>query len=221
MSLKRTLKVAAPIAALAVTTLNGQVGRGTTEWLTAGGDAQRTFWVRADPKISVESLSKPGFELQWTQKFDNRNRGANGLLNGVTANGVTLFVPMSIVAGSSNSVYGIDNDTGYVVWQRKFDAAMPAATAACPGGMTAGPTRIVSLEPPPITLALAGIEAPGGGRAGQSYRSVIGEPGQGVPLEGRGGRAGGGAPAAPAAQAGQGQGAAGVSACRQMQVTEI
>jgi hypothetical protein len=39
------------------------------------------------------------------------------------ASGVTLFVPMSIVTGSSNNVYGIDNDTGYVVWQH-FDALM-------------------------------------------------------------------------------------------------
>jgi outer membrane protein assembly factor BamB len=206
MSLKRTLKVAAPIAALAVTTLHGQVGRGSTEWLTAGGDAQRTFWIRTDPKISVESMSAPGFALQWTQKLDNRMRGGNGLLNGVTANGVTLFVPMSVVAGSSNTVYALDNDTGYVVWQRKFDAAMPAATAQCPGGMTAGPTRIVTLEPPPITLALAGLAPVGGGRAGQTYRSVIGEPGQGVPLEGRGG---GGRQNAPAAAPGGAQGARG------------
>ena len=47
---------------------------------------------------------------------------------GVTAAGVTLFVPMSIVGGSSNNVYGIDNDLGYVVWQRHFDAPLPAAT---------------------------------------------------------------------------------------------
>jgi hypothetical protein len=100
------------------------------------------------------------------------------------------------------------------VWQRRFEAQIPAATAQCPGGMTAGPTRIVTLEPPPITFALAGIEPPGGGRAGQSYRSVIGEPGQGVPLEGRGGRAGGGAPANPAAQAGLGLGAQGAQGGR-------
>src|SRR5688572_32665061 len=118
-----------------VANVGAQVGRGSTEWLTAGGDAQRTFWVRTDPKISVASMSKPGFELQWTKKLDNRNRGANGLLHGVTANGVTIFVPMSVVAGSSNNVYGIDNDTGYVVWQRRFDAQLPAATAQCPGGM--------------------------------------------------------------------------------------
>lgn len=193
MSIKRTLKIVAPLAALLAATLHAQVGRGTTEWLTAGGDAQRTFWIRTDPKISVTSMSQPGFERQWSTKLDNRTRGANGLQHGVSANGVTLFVPMSIVAGSSNNIYALDNDIGYVVWQRQFDAPLPAATAQCPGGITAGATRIVPLVPPAI-----GVPGASGGRAAQSYRSVIGEPGQGVPLEGRGGRGPGGPPAAGA-----------------------
>ena len=196
----RIVKTATPFAVLlAAATLHGQVGRGTTEWLTAGADAQRTFWIRTDPKISVASMSQPGFERQWSAKLDNKSRGISGLAHGVTANGVTLFVPMSVVAGSSNNVYALDNDTGYVVWQRHFDAPIPAATAQCPGGMTAGATRIVPLVPPPITLPAAG-----GGRAAQSYRSVIGEPGAGVPLEARGRGAAPGTPAgtAPAAAPG-------------------
>src|SRR4029450_11239866 len=103
-----------------VAAMGAQVGRGTTEWLTAGADAQRTFWIRTDPKISVAAVSEPGFERQWSAKLDARTRGVNGLQHGVTANGVTLFVPMSIVASSSNSVYALDNDTGYIVWQRQF-----------------------------------------------------------------------------------------------------
>src|SRR5260221_3620641 len=175
----RALRTAMPLTAvLLAATIHGQVGRGTTEWPTAGADAQRTFWVRSDPKISVESISQPGFERQWSAKLDNKARGANGLAHGVTANGVTLFVPMSVVAGSSNNVYALDNDTGYVVWQRHFDAALPAATAQCPGGMTAGATRIVPLVPPPITIPAGG----GARRPPPASPSVIGEPGQGVPL---------------------------------------
>ena len=96
----------------------------------------------------MAALSKPGFEQQWKSKLDNQPRGAHGLAQGVTASGVTLFVPMSVVAGSSNNVYGIDNDLGYVVWQRHFDAALPAATAACAGGITSAATRIVKLDSP-------------------------------------------------------------------------
>ena len=64
-------KAAAAFAVgLIAATLHAQVGRGGSEWLTARGDAQRTSWIRTDPKISVESMSQPGFDLQWTAKLD-------------------------------------------------------------------------------------------------------------------------------------------------------
>jgi hypothetical protein len=196
-----------------------QPGRGGSQWLTALADAQRTSWVRADDKISVETLSKPGFELQWKTTIDNQPRGRNGLAQGVTAAGVTLFVPMSLVTGSSNNVYAIDNDIGYVVWQRHFDVAVPAATPACPGGITSAATRIVRLDP----SATAGAPARVSGRGAVGYRSLLGEPGQGVPVEGRAGGPGrsggpsgapapaaarGAKPAAPAGRAGAARGAA-------------
>jgi hypothetical protein len=182
-----------------------QVGRGGTQWHTALSDAQRTSWVRFDDKISVASLSQPGFELQWKSKLDNQARGSYGPGQGVTAAGVTLFVPMSIVTGSSNKVFAIDNDLGYVVWQRQFGGTLPAPTAACPGGIAAGATRIVRLD--------AAVTPPAGfgaGRGNVGYRTLLGEPGQGVPVEGRlggPGRAGGPPPPPPAAAAPAGRGA--------------
>ena len=157
-----------------------QPGRGGSQWLTALADAQRTSWIRSDDKISVEALSQPGFALQWQVKLDNEPRGTYGLGQGVTASGVTLFVPMSLVTGSSNTVYGIDNDIGYVVWQRRFDAPLPAPTPECPGGTTSAATRIVSLTPP--ATAGRGVSF---GRGSVGYRSLLGEPGEGVPVEGR------------------------------------
>jgi hypothetical protein len=195
-------------AAGAVT--SAQPGRGGSQWLTALADAQRTSWVRTDDKISVAALSKPGFELQWKSKLDNLPRGAHGLNQGVTASGVTLFVPMSVVAGSSNNLYGIDNDLGYVVWQRQFDLPLVAGSPACPGGITSAATRIVRLD----AAAPAAGRGFGGGRAGAGYRSLLGEPGEGVPIEGRAGGPGrGAAPAgAPApAPAGVEQGARGAA----------
>ena len=168
-----------------------QPGRGGSQWLTSLADAQRTSWVRTDEKISVGTLSKPGFEQQWKAKLDNQPRGPHGLGQGVTASGVTLFVPISLVTGSSNNVYAIDNDTGYVVWQRHFDATLPASTSGCPGGITAGATRIVSLGPSATAPGAALIF---GGRGAVGYRSLLGEPGEGVPVEGPAagrGRAGG------------------------------
>jgi hypothetical protein len=179
---------------------------GGSQWLTAGGDAQRTSWIRSDAAISIQAMSKPGFELQWKTTLDNPSRGENGLSQGVTANGVTLFVPMSIVTARANNVYAIDNDTGYTVWQRHFDMPVPTATAGCPGGITAAATRIVAVAPPaPPAPAGAGAGQGGGNRGASGYRGAVGEPGQGVPNMRTGG-AGGNRGATP-----PGTGAAGAS----------
>ncbi|HTM26016.1 MAG TPA: PQQ-binding-like beta-propeller repeat protein [Vicinamibacterales bacterium] len=197
-----SITAAALGAAALFGTAYAQVGRGGSEWLTARGDAQRTSWIPTDALISVAALSKPGFELQWKTTLENANRGGYGLGQGVTAPGVTLFVPTSIVTGSSNNIYAIDSDTGYLVWQRHFDPPMATVTDVCPGGTTSAATRIVSIAPPPITAA----EPPGAGRAGQAYRSVLGEPGEGAPVDVRGGgpARGGTAPARAGAAPGRG-----------------
>lgn len=185
-----------------VAALPAQVGRGGSAWLTARGDAQRTSWIRSDALISVPAMSKPGFALQWKAALDNVSRRGYGLGGGVSAPGVTLFIPMQLVTGSSNNLYAIDSDTGYVVWQRHFDAPLPAATDTCPGGTLSAATRIVSVSPAPLT---AEPQRGGGGRAVQGYRSVLGQPGEGAPVEVRGGGAGrAGAPPA----GGRGPGAA-------------
>jgi hypothetical protein len=168
-------------AVLAGSVALAQPGRGGSQWLTAFADAQRTSWIRVDDKISVDALSKAGFDLQWRVKLENQPRGLSTLSQGVSAAGVTLFVPMSIVTGSSNNVYAIDNDIGYVVWQRHFDAPLPPVTSACPGGITSAATRIVRLDAS-ATSAGAGLNF---GRAAAGYRSLLGEPGEGVPIEGR------------------------------------
>jgi hypothetical protein len=192
---RQRLIFAAAGAAVAGSLTFAQPGRGGSQWLTAFADAQRTSWVRTDDKISVATLSKAGFDQQWKAHLDNQPRGLHGLAQGVTAAGVTLFVPMSIVAGSSNYVYGIDNDLGYIVWQRHFDAPLPTATPACGGGITSAATRIVRVDAP----AAAGGRAFGGGRGSAGYRSLLGEPGEGVPVEGRAGGPGRGGDPAPAA----------------------
>lgn len=193
-----------------------QVGRGWSDWPTPYVDAQRTSWLRTDPNISIESLSRPGFDLQWTSKLDNLRRGLEGPTQGVTASGVTLFVPVSLVGSGSNNLYMLDNDTGHVVWSRTFDGTPPQPTA-CSGGIAA-PTRIVSAIAEP-TPAPGAVLPPAGRGNQQGYRSLLGEPGQGIPVEPRGGGAGraggarGGAPApagrqggAPEAGRGQGRG---------------
>ena len=200
MRATRVLVLISTLAAVVGVAL-AQPGRGGgSQWLTALADAQRTSWIRTDDKISAATLAKPGFALQWTSKLANQPRGVSGLTQGVTAAGVTLFVPMSVVGGSSNNIYGIDNDLGHVVWEKHFDSPLPPATGACSGGLTSPATRIVRADgylPTPF----GGF---GGGRGAVGYRSLLGEPGEGVPVEGRaggGGRTGDPSGVAPAAGA--------------------
>ena len=102
MRVQRLLMIVTAVSAGSIAL--AQPGRGGSQWLTAFADAQRTSWIRTDDKISVAAMAKPGFELQWKVKLDNQPRGPQGLAQGVTASGVTLFVPMSLVAGSSNTL---------------------------------------------------------------------------------------------------------------------
>ncbi|MEX2300402.1 MAG: hypothetical protein WD733_05665, partial [Bryobacterales bacterium] len=51
--------------------------RGGSDWMTAGYDPQRSRWVRSDPKISLESMRKPGFQLEWKLPLKNEARQLN------------------------------------------------------------------------------------------------------------------------------------------------
>jgi hypothetical protein len=96
-----------------------------------------------DDKISVQALSAPGFELQWTSKLDSQPRGAVSAR--ATASGVTLFVPLSLVTGSSNNVYAIvttsatSSGSGTSARRSRTDRGLPRR-------LSAGATRIARLD---------------------------------------------------------------------------
>jgi outer membrane protein assembly factor BamB len=146
------------------------------DWPATGADAQRTGWLRLDPNISVENLSKPAFEFLWREKLDTAPRQSVSLNQGVTMNALFGFAPASFVTGASNVVFALDNDTGYPLWTRRFDAPLPAPTAQCRGGMTGAAARVVSLVREPLQLPAPGAPLPG-------YRGGSGLPGEGVPME--------------------------------------
>ena len=175
----RVITVAATIAAVGI--ISSQ-GRGNpTEWPTADGDAQHTSWIRTDVSISPETMSQPGFELQWKTTLESPVRHGVSLGAGVVASGVNIFTPLSIIGAPSNQVFAVDNDTGNLFWTRRFDGTLAAGTAACPGGISGTLTRMVNLTTP------APGAGRGGGRGRGSYSSAVGEPGAGVPIPGRGG----------------------------------
>jgi len=197
--MKRTHRIATLLAAVLFTgaVAIAQVGRGWSDWPTPYADAQRTSWLRTDPNISVEALSKSGFNLQWTSKLDELGRSAH-LTPGVTASGVTLFVPVSLIAGP-NKLYMVDNDTGYIVWSRTFEQLPPPTSGSCAGGISSAPTRIVSGVAEPTIAALPPAVPQATNANQQGYRSLLGEPGEGIPVEPRPAGARGGPPGPPGA----------------------
>ena len=180
-------------AILAAAGIAWSQGRGNpTEWPTAYGDAQHTSWIRTDVNISAETMSRPGFELQWKTTLESPVRHGASLGAGVVASGVNIFTPLSTIAAPSNQIFAVDNDTGNLFWTRRFEGTLAAGSAACPGGISGTLTRMVSLTPPPPGAGR------GGGRGRGSYSSAVGEPGAGVPIASRGGGRGTAAPATTA-----------------------
>ena len=177
-------------AFLCAGTARAQFGRGAPEWMTDGGDAQRSSWIRSDPKISVASLGKPGFAVVWKIKLDHEPGPAATLDRYIGYRG---FRSLALMASTSGDLTGIDTDLGRVEWKR----SLPVSAAACSGGMTAEAVRPTNVAYPSAPAAR------GGGTFGRSgpAKSGVGQAGEGAvtiaeiaaraaaePTGGRGGR---------------------------------
>lgn len=152
--------------------------RGIGDWTTSGGDAQRSSWVRIDPKISVESLQKPGFELVWKLKLNNASRQLNSLTPPALIDfyiSYRGFRTLGFFGGSSDTVVGVDTDLARIEWEKNFGPSPPAAGSSipCPGGMTSAVTR------PAMTTYAPNLGGRGFGR-GTPAKSGVGEPFQGA-----------------------------------------
>jgi outer membrane protein assembly factor BamB len=173
--------------------------RSAPDWTTQGFDAQRTSWMRVDPYISIDNMSK--FQFIWKLKVDNESRHGNALTAPVALGNLMTFrgfKSLIFVGGSSNNVYGIDYDFGTMFWRTHHNytagAREYAGSATCPGGMTLPLTRATALTPP-AQLAFFGFARPP-----RPAKGEVGEPGKGAPqlaeiaarLAARGNRGGGG-----------------------------
>ena len=115
-------------------------------WLTDGGDAQRTSWQRDERLISPTTVK--AMRLMWKLQLDNEPRQLHSLFPPLIVGEVTTpagVKQIGVVAGVSNNVYGIDLDTGTQLWKRHFDKGFEEPTGQrdayvlCPGGLTATP----------------------------------------------------------------------------------
>src|SRR3954469_15518663 len=103
---KRVLVCAGVFAGVA----SAQFGGGPA-WNAAGGDAQRTSWVRADPNISVANMQKPGFQFLWKVKLNNEAKGDYAVSQAVDFPryiGYRGFRSYAFFGGASNTAVALD-----------------------------------------------------------------------------------------------------------------
>ena len=117
MRTKLTASFACAFVCLGVA--HAQFGRGAAEWSTSGGDAHRSSSVASDPKISKESLSKPGFALFWKMKLNNEPRQLNGLTPPTLMDrhiGIHGFRSFGLSRVAGNRIYAVDTDLARIDW---------------------------------------------------------------------------------------------------------
>lgn len=133
---------------LALCSLLAQAQRGPQEWLTWGGDIERTGWNRAESALSKKTVGK--LSLKWKTRIDAQvpieiESGASMLTGPLVAQGVrtrrgtkTLVYTLS----SSNTMSALDAGTGAIVWQRRLENVVEPANPAswlCTNTSTATP----------------------------------------------------------------------------------
>src|SRR5262249_4575165 len=104
-----TKRFTALVSLMLLGTAYGQ--RGAGDWMTSGGDPQRSGWIRTDVKISAKNMAAPGFGLVWKVKV------GDGAMSGVTPPalidfyiGYRGFRTLSFFGANSNKVVAVDSD---------------------------------------------------------------------------------------------------------------
>jgi outer membrane protein assembly factor BamB len=120
--------------------------RRKADWLTDGGDPQRTAWQRHETILTTDTVKD--MKLLWKIRLDNETRQMHSLFTPLIAGNVSTSSgpkEIAVVAGVSDNVFGIDAETGTLLWSRHFDSTFQEQPGGrgggtlCPGGLTATP----------------------------------------------------------------------------------
>jgi hypothetical protein len=197
----RRLAVLSSVVALAAAGVARAQGSGS--WTTTGGDAQRTSWVRTDPKITKDAVQKGEFQFLWKNKLENEARQLNSLTQPVILPNIISykgFKALAYIGGSSDNVYAIDYDLNRMFWKRHLNTASTApGTLACPGGLTTIARQTPLMPPGPAAGRGGFLGARGGAGARGRGAAPGGAPGGTTPAAGAAAPAAG-PPGAPGAQ---------------------
>jgi hypothetical protein len=117
------------------------------DWLTYGGDPERTNWQKYERDLNKDNVRN--LRLLWKRQLDNQPDGRNvltaPLILGptITHRGIKELV---FVAGASDNIYAVDADLGRLFWKRHIDTA---PKSPCGLGLTATPVLAPLQTPKP------------------------------------------------------------------------
>jgi outer membrane protein assembly factor BamB len=112
------------------------------DWPTQSGSPQRDGWAKSETGFTRENAK--GLELLYKYKAENQSRGADALTTPIINTRIITYLGFKeelVFGGSSDHVFAVDADLNRIIWKTHFDyrgeKPQAAATALCPGGMTA------------------------------------------------------------------------------------
>ena len=133
------------------------------DWLTDGGNPQRTAWQKDEKILSLETVKN--MKLLWKVHLDNEPKVMHSLFPPLIVGQVTTSSgpkQIAIEAGSSDNIYGIDVETGQVIWKKHFASSFTpppsngrGGNILCPGGQTATPVIAPTSTPGKYTIYAA------------------------------------------------------------------
>ena len=133
------------------------------DWLTDGGNPQRTAWQQDEKVLSVASVKN--MKLLWKLHLDNQPRQMHSLFPPLIVGRVNTTAgvkQIAIEAGVSDNIFAIDVENGQLLWKKHFAGTWtPPATGEhgggvlCPGGLTATPVIGPAGQPGKYTIYAA------------------------------------------------------------------
>ena len=124
------------------------VDRKSQDWLTWGGDPERTSWNRNESILSKANVGN--LELKWKAQIDKEvsieiESGASMLTGPLVVNRVQTSKGtknLVFTLSAANTLAALDAETGAIVWERTFTNKVPPpspATWVCTNTQTATP----------------------------------------------------------------------------------
>ena len=120
-----------------------------TDWLTDGGDNQRTGWNRNEKILTKDNVKN--LKLLW--KIRDRQPGPGAAFADAGAgrrpaeHAERTASRSAIVNGISDNLYAFDVEAGKILWQKHWDYAAPAAGGGPPASANPDPAHLGFLRP--------------------------------------------------------------------------